>query len=440
MTKTNLTLQWAQTAPLDEVCRLSADVYATKKASLGGGILAVIAKRLMDVEVRPGGPYAPNGAPDLTTNLAVGYLFVILGKPLPKVSRFIKAHRHTASQQEKELLQRYDELLERLRKQAADDKASKDILYDSAKTTLRKLGEPLKSGGIAFLERVRRADTTHEIGRIATFFERSLVRPDARAPIDQLGEANIHCWISYMLYDHLIDGEASLEQLPIANVTMRIALDSYRSLFPADHPFQNVLTGTFNDMDFANAWELKHTRMQVNNDSIAITPLPDYGTFTVLAKRSFGHALGPIALAHFHGFTTQQQRLLEKGFRHYLIARQLNDDLHDWQEDLRGGRLSAVVTHMIQSEGLSTGIYQLDELVARLRVNFWNKSMEEMNAIIHRHVNLSQKYLSQSSVLEENSELMHLVARQRQVALQSSQIHEQYRDFAETYRKESKEI
>ncbi len=434
MTKTTLTIQWAQTAPLDEVCRQSADIYATKKASLNGGILAIIAKRLMGVEVRPGGPYAPNGTPDLTTNLAVGYLFVVLGKPLPKVSRFIKAKRHTASQQEKKLLQQYDELLAQLRKQAAEDKASNDTLYESAKATLRKLTEPLRSSGLAFLERVRRADTTHEIGRIATFFERSLIQPNARAPIEKLGEANIHCWISYMLYDHLIDDEADLDQLPIANVTMRLALDSYRSLFPANHPFQNVLAETFNNMDFANAWELKHTRMTVDKDTITITPLPDYGTFTVLAKRSFGHALGPIALAHFHGFTTQQQRLLEKGFRHYLIARQLNDDLHDWQEDLRSGHISAVVTHMLNSDDIHPGVHQLDELVARLRVNFWNRSMEEMNAIVHRHVNLSLKYLSQSGVLEENSEITHLVARQRQVALQSSRLHEQYKDFAATYK------
>ena len=432
MPRPNLTPALIDQAPLDKVCLMVADHYAHDKNSVDGSTLAQLAKRLIRAETTPGGPYKnAQGEIDLSTNLAIGYLFALLGKPLPAVTAFITAARAHLPTNLQKLYDRY-QMLGAVTPQTSPPLSNP--MYIQARAHLSQLASPLKEQALGFLTRVEQADKTREISHLATLFHNSLLTPPNPAPLLLLGQANIYCWIAYMIYDHILDGEPAAGQLPVANVAMRLALSHYQSLFAPTHRFQQKITTFFTTMDHANAWELAHCRFAIKDQTIRITELPRYGQRSFLARRSCAHALGPLALMQRQPYRAEQIRCVEKGFHHYLIARQLNDDLHDWQADIRAGHSSAVVTHLLRQAQITAGRHTIDALVQVMQTHFWQGSLEAVNALIHRHVTLSVQFFLKSGVIQQDSELLHLVAKQGIIATDSSRKHQHYQAFAATYR------
>ena len=431
-----LTLEWAGKTPLSIVCTSIADTCIASRSKPSGAILAHIVKRLIAAETKPGGPYRnEEGVVDLPTNLAIGYLFHFLESPLPRVTDYIETHRHKQHSREVgELFKKYDNAALRQDPPAPLVALHQHIFRETAKD-ISQFDESLQPLALQFLKRIQKADKSQEIALMPQFFHGSLSKAVAPPPLEILSMANIYCWIAYMIYDHLIDGQSTPEYLPVANVAMRASLRYYQNLFPPNHSFQKELQKTFNNMDAANAWELAHCRLQrSDDDSIAFSALPTYGQFGLLARRSFGHALGPLAIAHFSLQPISSIVSIRKGFHHYLIARQLCDDIHDWQEDIREGSCSAVVAHILRSARVKPGIHTLGNLVPRMQHNFWRQSMETTNVIIARHIQLSRHYFIKSGCLFTESPLFSLLIRLELTVQQSSEEHARYKDFAATYR------
>jgi hypothetical protein len=69
-------------------------------------------------------------------------------------------------------------------------------------------------------------------------------------------------------------------------------------------------------------------------------------------------------------------------FRHYLAARQLNDDLHDWEADLRRGQLTAVNVALLRAAQVPAGEHDLDTLVAQLQSVLWQEQIAVLVAAV----------------------------------------------------------
>lgn len=420
-----LTAHEIDTKPLSEICTTLAILIQKNKYGIDGSLLARLAKRLITAEVQPGGPYRnERGEVELETNLAIGYLFLCLKKPLPAVTRFIESTSET-DKRSVALYEHYHALQE----QSATPSPEAELIYEKAKITLGKLETPVQDLAIKFLNRVKSADKHHEIALLSSRFHQSLQKPRHPQYLQTLGEANVYCWIAYTIYDHLIDGETTTEFLPVANIAMRLSIERYTSIFPADHRFVKIIQKTFTAMDNANAWELAHCRFKATDSHLSVGALPIYGRRFILARRSFGHALGPFALASLSGATLSQLTNIEKGLSHYLITRQLNDDMHDWRKDLRDGHISPVVALLLRQANISPGTYSFETLTKLLTPLFWEKTIDTMNMTIHSHALTSIKHFHQSQLLQKNADFLTLITRLDDMAHNAPKAHEQYQSL-----------
>jgi hypothetical protein len=96
-------------------------------------------------------------------------------------------------------------------------------------------------------------------------------------------------------------------------------------------------------------------------------------------------------------------------FRHYLIARQLNDDLHDWREDMRAGCMTYVLTVLLRDACILPGEYPLDELLPTLERYFWYQTLPYTCRRILYHVDTSRQNLAQVGVIRPDNIVSQLL-------------------------------
>ncbi|HXH27207.1 MAG TPA: hypothetical protein VNG90_04890, partial [Candidatus Acidoferrum sp.] len=227
--------------------------------------------------------------------------------------------------------------------------------------------EPLRSIALAFLDQVCIADKNFEVTLLPQLFAQALdpQQPLTAAQSTMLGLAGLCGWMAYTIYDDFLDAEGDPAKLPVACVAMRTSIECFREALPNNSSFQEYVAKTFAAMDEANAWEVAYCRFSLADEQLYIGKLPDYGNADVLAKRSFPHVLGPMAVLAIRSqkSTLSQAHAVESAFRHYLIARQLNDDLQDWPDDIQAGQASFVATAILRDLGGTPGTYYLTKLL-----------------------------------------------------------------------------
>lgn len=181
-----------------------------------------------------------------------------------------------------------------------------------------------------------------------------------------LGAANITCWMSYTVYDDFLDNEGDPLFLSAANCAHRASL-----LFAAQAQIDTTRYQAFFDaMDSANTWEQQHARFSITETTITCKTLPVYADMGVLADRAGGHIAGACLVAE-QLLASSEYITFEQALRHYLIAKQYNDDIHDWKQDLMAGRITPVVAMILSDAGLTHGTHHFDLLLPRAEEVFY---------------------------------------------------------------------
>ena len=229
--------------------------------------------------------------------------------------------------------------------------------------------------------------------------------------IADLALANLFGWTAYTMYDDILDGDSDSSVLPAANIAMRQSLTLFEQAIPNSPGFHDHVIQVFNAMDSANAWEVTQSRFKVSSGLIHIGRLPNFLTLDRLAERSLGHTLTPLGILAAQGLepASPQATALHNALRHYLIARQLNDDAHDWQEDLRLGRITYVVARVLRQLDIKPGEHELSSLLAKAEQQFWHFTVRDVCYKITRHTTLSRKLLQQSGILREQNIIRKLL-------------------------------
>lgn len=441
MTQKNLELN--DISPLDftEFCSRVADAYEGDKSSVDGTTFAYLAQRLIAAETQPGGPYA-NEQEQLTVelNAAIGRLFLLMGHPLPNVDAYLASVSATLSNEDRVALGQYEKVRD-LSPQTETTKQEQHASYRHAAKTLSELEEPIMTQTLQFLKRIEAADATQEIAAISQFTELAL--KDVSIPATKLwalGEANVHSWIAYSIYDHILDKEADALLLPAANVCMRLALERYKQALPMRHPLQPLITHYFDKVDATSAWEVAVCRFSIKDGFIHIGALPNYEQYEALAWRSCIHILGPQIVASFaSSMSREDTEHLTIGLHHYLIARQLCDDIHDWREDLMAGRISAAVTLLLARQDLSeNSTHSLASLVETIQEDFLLAGAVEISNLILNHAEHAHSELIAAGC-DSSSELIDLVNRLERMATESARHQHRFIDFHYTYSKAHRE-
>lgn len=417
--------QWVVYDPLYIVVLRIWGLLIYDGRSISGECMALFTQRLLEHESKPGGPYYDDQRRlDLLTNCAIARLFDEFHHPLPLVRQYIN---ETVLQ---ENIIHYDEITRWLllwpmpfngslvgcvtnerytpsseTKPGKNDDFSptnsaalnleNNIAIQYAKNEIICIKRPLRREALQHLRGVMKIDRKNqEISRLSYFFVHShTLLTTNTTQLTTLGAANIFMWIAYTIYDDLIDEDAQATLLPLANVMHRCALSLYNKS-TISRQGRQLISRFFDDMDEANRWELEYCRAtMVADHSIVIDSIPTYGRRRMLARRAHGHTIGPALLAlESKDICKQRYDSLCNGLDHYLIARQLNDDIYDWVDDLKQGHISFVVAFLLESSGVKRGSYDVAMLIETLQRYFWDEGLEKLLAMTLRHTQYARRY------------------------------------------------
>jgi hypothetical protein len=282
-----------------------------------------------------------------------------------------------------------------------------DHIRNLARASCGTLGPRLRT--IAFARIADMAD--EKITTLAYEFRKILYKHGDLVPLDiveQLSLANLYGWIAYTIHDDALDGEIDPSLLPCANFFLRMLTETYGILDARIPGVRSMFDDTMDCVDEANTWEQKFCRIAAHADTSGGTlprELPQFGDHQTLADRSIGHAMGPLAELLLAGYarSSEEYTMAESFFRHYLIARQLHDDAHDWADDLHRRRVNSVGTLVLRRfreqypEKAEKAV--IDEIAPELQKIFWRETIDSVTGAIDFHIAEARRARNQSRIL-----------------------------------------
>lgn len=297
-----------------------------------------------------------------------------------------------------------------------------------AEKRFRTLGKELRQQALATLDLIIEKDRDRQIVLMPYFFKLALGENGEKIPhhfLMNLCLANLYGWIAYTIYDDFLDESGQPILLPVANICFRETIRIYGNILPANATWEKFLHTTLDTLDSANGWELARCRTRYHQNH-----QPDFGDLSKLSERSIGHALGPAAimfyLGHDHSSVEIKQTWLF--FIHYLIARQLNDDAHDWEEDWEKGQINSVAALIFKKAGKK---HFNDR--PHLQKIFWRHVIQKVGNDILKHLELSGNALKDNSLLENRSILQNFLETVRLSTLEGLKKQKQTIDFLKNY-------
>ncbi len=279
-------------------------------------------------------------------------------------------------------------------------------IYSHALSYCEDIDPELQKHIHAFLQKIGRSSNAQEILSLAEGFYASL-KKTSNIPqpfFDTLCTASLYGWVAYTIYDDFLDDEGDPQLLSAANVAHRISYETFLQSV-RKKAFQKQVRNTFNLIDVANNWEISHCRFAVSPHTVTIGQLPDYKDLSQLAHRSLGHILSPLAVLTTSGISVSSQdfKAIYKALTHYLIAKQLDDDTHDWQDDFQRGHISYVVGMILAETGVGPGVYNKDKLLMTMQKQFWNHTLLTTCDEMNRQIKLGRDSLQKASILKKNN-------------------------------------
>ena len=164
---------------------------------------------------------------------------------------------------------------------------------------------------------------------------------------------------------------------------------------------EKQLLELFTIVDQANLQELELRKSISFNDdhtNIIIHSLPDLSSLReLMPRKSIAHTLGPLTVIQH---STAASRLEVTAAMHtYCAAKQFQDDLHDWADDLYDGQLTYSIGLLFTAAHVKPGTYNLSELTYRLQQAYWDTVLEQACREIEQLIADSAASLERSVVM-----------------------------------------
>ncbi|MEA2701621.1 MAG: hypothetical protein QOE22_330 [Candidatus Parcubacteria bacterium] len=412
-----------------------------------GALLARTLNRLVGHEVEAGGPYAltpggTHGDPDLGLNAAVAVFLGLHGVRLPNLDAFID-ERIAAGAARSAVLDdpTLAALLEqdrRLREAPAPEGTSGpsfdahetavlDALRRAAGARFADLPDAFAENALEVIERTMRGNPDKQMSLMTLYMRDALGEKGNRFSDDHLAEfglANVFFWTAFIIYDDFWDEDEAAEPrlLPVANLFTRHYVRFFETLLPHESGFAAFFHGLMDKLDAANEWEMLSCRLERDGSIITVPEqLPDYGDYTIKFYPAAGHVLGPVAMLVELGYapdSAEAEGLIDY-FKHYLIAMQLNDDAHDWKEDLARGHISTAVALLLKAwKDAYPERTDLDLVrdMPELERLFWFEALVPLCESVLLHTGLSERVLGLLASIEHPEPLREFIGRNEAIA------------------------
>lgn len=333
-----------------------------------------------------------------------------------------------------EALALYDALSASVSRTAAKPPLPNTVTH--ALTSSKTIGQAeLRRRYRAYLRNVARHDHDQQITAMATLTARACGRQLSAASLEHLNLASLHGWVAYSIYDDVLDDEPNPALLGVANFSLRETIRHFQAALPEQIGFQQLVAAVLNQVDGANTWEVTNARAQVQGSTVKLKRLPDYGLLTPLWQRSWGHMLAASGVLVALGYEVDglEQQALQEFFQHFLIARQLNDDAHDWEDDLRRGHLTAVVTMLLHEHGAVPLRLKLEVELQALRVLFWQKTIVAVSKLITAELEAARTALVRCAALQDPTAYIHWLDTLEKAAEQALRQRQEAQKFMAAY-------
>lgn len=292
---------------------------------------------------------------------------------------------------------------------------TKSTSMEALEKTCATLPEPLRGELQKAVLKIQRVDQETPILTLAHVVHTALGNPSypgQEKMLVDLGVATAFGWIAYTIFDDFLDQEGAPNLLPAACTALRLTDRTFRDILPDHTTFQAKVVTILNTIDASNTWEVLSTRPTYTVKKITWKShdIPQYGTtLQPLADRSLGHLLAPLAVCYASG-KDKAAKAIEVFFTHFLIARQVNDDAHDWKEDLQRGQINAVATHLLskrlQDGKISTS---LPDLCGELEGLLWKKEVEWVCKTITSHLHNAERALTACAEIKNPEALFKIL-------------------------------
>lgn len=311
-----------------------------------------------------------------------------------------------------EALLKYQKLTNVEKKESEESENLKNRIFSEAAKKFQSLEPALKKIALKTLNEIKSHELGDQIALLPYFFSQTLGNKQKiqKKLLIDLGLINLYGWIAYTIYDDFFDDEGKPKELSLANICLRELTVISISLPVENKDFMPVFKGIMDKIDFANLWEVENCRTHLKEGVLTLPKrLPNYKDYSILAEKSLGHGLGPLAilLSLGYGKNSKEVKNTSKWLKNYIIARQINDDMHDWEKDLKKGHLNSASVPLIKEWMKSNNkrIICLDKDLFSLQKIFWEKTVSKMCETVLKHIKISKDSLKKIPLIEDDAGL-----------------------------------
>lgn len=455
---------------LNTFCILAA-LAEYDKELMDGAAIAKILNGLVNLEVQEGGPYYSQSAAgeiekviDPATNASIARFLKLLDVELPNLesfhgildttSKIADALRlapvsalsaaiffETLNESEQSDKKKHNKEIGEMHFDNAEQRMM-DKIMEAAEKRFSGLNSEMKELAMNGIKKTISGNRDKQMSLIAYYMKQALGKKAEKisdALAAEMGLANIFFWTAFIIYDDFWDEDEAADPriLPIANLYARSYVDFFDSILPESTGFRKFFHDLMDGLDAANNWETIHCRAEVRGSKFIIPDnLPDYGDYEFKYRPASGNILGPIAMlvSLGYGLDSPEVKNLISYFRNYLIAMQINDDAHDWEEDMKRGHLSTVVVMLLKDSGWSKKEIDLETDLLELKKVFWFKTIAKIAQTAINHTEKSREYLRSMTVLENPTPLERFINLTEGVAKKALKEQKESVDFLRIYK------
>ncbi len=280
-----------------------------------------------------------------------------------------------------------------------------NTIYESVADSFQTYSEDIQSELSQYVRRILLTDAKHPISLLPYLFQNSLHDPSA-LPIKlvrDLGIAHVYGWLAYTIYDDISDDRKNCHLLPVAGILSRMSIKLFCSWSPEKSFFQDVCCPVFDAMDSASVQDMSQSSGEKFSERY----------YDTLSKRSKGHILPAYTILSYLRIhrSSPTHNAVQKFFQTYITARQMCDDLYDWQEDMSKKHITPI------SDFLYEKIYKHNNTSYQSLA--LQEAYHEIYISIDRLLQKSLFHLEKAGVFKKKSPLEKMI-----VSLQTSVEHQ----------------
>ncbi len=205
-------------------------------------------------------------------------------------------------------------------------------------------------------------------------------------------KANLNLWASYTIYDHIMDGGTSLEELPAAN----LLLFQNAKIFGDK---SKIAEDIFLLMEQANQEEFRRVR-GIKKDQKYWSKLDGNLILKNGHQKSLGLYLSVFIFLEKRGVNLAEQNKFKKFFISFLNCRQLADDLYDWRGDLQDNIPTAVTVSLMKK------FKNKKDNLSKLEIEVFQNLYPYFHDYLEKTLKLAIRQAEKITVLEKNNFLI----------------------------------